>query len=1144
MKKNAQKPARRRPRAADAFANAAARIGAGTSSLPNGADYYMERMSNNYPLLLTLYRNHWISRRIVDGPAEDMLRSWPKLTCELSPSDIKKFDRTIDRTATQSKMLTTIKWARLFGGAGALIVIKGHEKILDEPLNLEDVRPGSYHGLIPFDRWSGITPGAEVSDDFEYPRNFGLPKFYTVRGEGGQSFNVHHSRILRFTGPEVPSPEFQAQSRWGISVLEVVYDELKKRDNASWSILNLMFRAQILGLRDPELKQKLSGLGMSQAASQAWAQQLEAQNELMSNQSLVVMGKDGAMESHQYTFSGLGEVYQQFQMDVSGAAEFPMTRLFGRTMTGLGQSNDGDERIYEEKTAGRQNTEIKPQTDVLFPVICMSEFGEVPEDLDYAFPSIRVLSEEEKSNLAKSNSDAVIAAFNAGIISPRMALKELQQSAPTTGIFTNITDEDVEKASDEPQGGGEMSFGAGGGDDPLREATEDDVQQLGDIVEKAKAGDEDRPNGQVIELGGLRVCVENAPGSVRSGIADDGKKWSTKFKHHYGYIEGYRGADGDSLDCFVGPYRGSKKVFVIHQNKLDGNYDEDKVMLGYLTAGSAKNAYFAHYDRPEAFYDSMEEMPLGAFKRSIVRTSQALDELLQLTGIDTEWQGESKSKATDADVQDLLRVVKARTGDGWITIKSHKTAEGEEGPEGKGTHIFVGPGGKVTKGPEKLEGKNIKNLAGGKKAPKPEPPKAAKQNPRDPEGAIAKALKSDHKVDPRYQKLYKNSLDTQFTYDTKVSLVKRYLDGESEGDFKSPDGWKATVLTQGDLPYLVVTPPDDPRSTPVNFYIYKDYLPPGTSLELQNKYQVYNNEEYAKLPQEEKVKLSAEVALDRFAKVNTAAFYNEQKALYEPESHEQEKIDAHRKSVEELVAKRKKKSAEKKAITEALKNPKESPQTPEERFAVIRRGISGKRVDKKTESELGAHITRVADVMEKSGFDHRLFSRPVVAINVMKPTPFNYGGFSGTAVGFYNSYNESIRCVAGPGAGGTIAHEYGHHVDYTYLGIYSIRPKVQVPNDKLRKELAHNIKLEYQEEINRLEMKAGKTLDGPRACNDAAQQYGTQAVRAYACTNPGEWFAESFKAYALGGVEKERLKRNCPKTYDALRRIAEGELFQ
>jgi hypothetical protein len=46
-----------------------------------------------------------------------------------------------------------------------------------------------------------------------------------------------------------------------------------------------------------------------------------------------------------------------------------------------------------------------------------------------------------------------------------MALKELKQASRTTGRFTNITDEDIERADDEFERKGELDFGFGNPED-------------------------------------------------------------------------------------------------------------------------------------------------------------------------------------------------------------------------------------------------------------------------------------------------------------------------------------------------------------------------------------------------------------------------------------------------------------------------------------------------------------------------------------------------------------------------------------------------------------------------------------------------------------------------------------------------------
>ena len=99
---------------------------------------------------------------------------------------------------------------------------------------------------------------------------------------------------------------------------------------------------------------------------------------------------------------------------------------------------------------------MRPILNKILPVLCMSVFGAVPDDLDFEFDPVSEPSDEQRTELAKSGTDIVVSAVNAGLISPRTALKELKQQSERTGVWTNITDADIEKASDEIDAGGEM----------------------------------------------------------------------------------------------------------------------------------------------------------------------------------------------------------------------------------------------------------------------------------------------------------------------------------------------------------------------------------------------------------------------------------------------------------------------------------------------------------------------------------------------------------------------------------------------------------------------------------------------------------------------------------------------------------------
>lgn len=458
----------------DGYSNQPARLGQGTSNLVGGSEYPISRFSNDYGTLNALYRNHWMARRIIEVPAQDMVKAWPTITSELTADDLKKFDRTLARTGTKKAILTAMKWARLFGGAGALIAIDGQEDMLDEPLDRDSIGIGSFRGLIPFDRWSGINPSTGICTDINQPLQFGLPESYQVHPPfgGGKSFRVHASRILRFTGPDIPSPEFQAQSFWGISVLEPVFEELTKIDSASWSIINLLFRAQILSEVNPELSNLLSGAGTSQEALKKVHQRLSEKNALLSNQGLNILGEGGSLQSSTYSFGGVSDVLQQFQLFVSGAAQIPVSILYGRTISGLGQSNDADLQIYEDRIAQWQNADMRPVLEQqLYPVICMSEFGEVPEDLDLDFPSIRSMTGKDKVELMKTGSDAIIAGFEKGVYGRKTTLTGLKRLGDPIGEYSWITQD-------------------------LIDAADDDVQQ-GDVPPLESLNDEDEPSAEL-----------------------------------------------------------------------------------------------------------------------------------------------------------------------------------------------------------------------------------------------------------------------------------------------------------------------------------------------------------------------------------------------------------------------------------------------------------------------------------------------------------------------------------------------------------------------------------------------------------------------------------------------------------------------
>lgn len=444
----------------DAFQNQMARLGFGQPNLNEGADYPLTRMSQNYNLFTSLYRSSWIVRKIVDVFPSDMVKNWIKFNSSLDPEKISKINSVIRKTKTKEKIKEGLRWARLYGGAAGLILIDGDED-LSEPLDYDAIMLDDYKGLLIFDRWNGIYPDIELEDDIS-DEEYGYPKYYSISlSEANNnlmlSYNkqdlvkVHHSRIIRFNGRDLPLWERQAEMFWGESEIEIVFEELKKRDNTSANIASLIFLANIRVLKMNDLGQLLGA--STQKAQENLYKVLQAQNQLMSNMGIYVMDKDDDFGSEQYSFGGLNDIYESFMLDIAGACEMPVTKLFGREPAGFNSTGESDLTQYYDTLEEKQETYLQPIIDKLLPIIFMSTLGAIPEDLDWEFNPCMNVNSKDLADLAQSMASPIFEAFNAGLITKEIALKELKQQNEKTGMWSNITDEDIKNVKNEDNSG-------------------------------------------------------------------------------------------------------------------------------------------------------------------------------------------------------------------------------------------------------------------------------------------------------------------------------------------------------------------------------------------------------------------------------------------------------------------------------------------------------------------------------------------------------------------------------------------------------------------------------------------------------------------------------------------------------------------
>ena len=423
----------------DAFGNTAARTGFGTLALTQGTDYTLTRTSEDYQLLTALYRDNWIVQNIVQLVPQDMCRKWFDVKTAADSKYLDKLERLVRKTHLRNKIYEGLCWGRLYGGAVGLIMIKGQED-LSIPIDINTVMPDSFLGLHILDRWSGVFPEGQIVTDPGDP-DFGLPEYYTIR-DANETYvtRVHHSRLVRFTGRVLPWQEQVMALYWGESEIESIFNEVVRRDNVAANIAELTFRANV-EYREVEGLDQLLGIGNVEAQRRFW-NMMQAQTILRSNQGISLVNRGDQVHTEQYTFAGLADVYDRVMMDVAGAARIPVTKLFGRSPAGMNATGEADTDNYYDYIDGVRETTLRPVLEKILPIMCLSAWGMVPDDLDIDFPPMRTPDEEKNASIAEKKAGTIIAAYNANLVDKETALKELQK---LDGVFDTITDELAEQ---------------------------------------------------------------------------------------------------------------------------------------------------------------------------------------------------------------------------------------------------------------------------------------------------------------------------------------------------------------------------------------------------------------------------------------------------------------------------------------------------------------------------------------------------------------------------------------------------------------------------------------------------------------------------------------------------------------------------
>lgn len=565
----------------DSFQNFALALGQGTNNALSGSTYGFNPISRQRTILEWIHRGSWLGGMAIDLVADDMTREGVDLHGLTKPEDIEKIDESATTLGVWNALNDTIKWARLYGGCIAVYMIDGQD--MRTPLNPKTIGPGQFRGLMVLDRWM-VEPSLEDLVT-EMGPSIGLPKYYRVTqsAPGMNRMVIHYSRVIRLEGIRLPYWQRVMENLWGISVLERLYDRMVAFDSATAGAAQLVYKSHVRTYKVEGFKQIVAAGG---AALQGIVRYVQMMSKFQGVEGVTVIdGKDDmVISSSSGSFAGIADALMQFGQQISGALQIPLVRMFGQSPAGLNSTGESDLRTYYDGIKKSQKKELKVGVTTMYRLIALSLGITLPDGFSVDFRSLWQLNEKEKGELAERIGNSVTQTFDAGIIGRKGALQELRQSSKITGIYTNITDEDIEGAEAEPPDPMEMMQAEaelkGAGDDAEKDTDKD----------KAKTSD----NAIILpttEVHGFPIVIEARRGERRFGRV---------MPAHYGYIRKTASAEGqdEQMDCFVGPAKNAPNVYIV-DGYIRGEFDEHKVMFGYRDPINAMAEFHEAYPERE-----------------------------------------------------------------------------------------------------------------------------------------------------------------------------------------------------------------------------------------------------------------------------------------------------------------------------------------------------------------------------------------------------------------------------------------------------------------------------------------------------------------------------------------------------------------
>lgn len=188
--------------------------------------------NSDYDQLITMFREDWVSQKICTIVPLDATRKWRTFHDEKAAAADKYFK-------VQQLFFNAYKWARVYGTSAILLDLKKAGR-METPLDVDRLKQNCIRSLQVIDRVR-LQGTGQINADPLSP-TYGQPEFYMI---AGSTARIHHSRIIRFEGTELPMYENWHNQWYSDSVLIPLKGEIENFHTAMKAAAQLVSEANV-----------------------------------------------------------------------------------------------------------------------------------------------------------------------------------------------------------------------------------------------------------------------------------------------------------------------------------------------------------------------------------------------------------------------------------------------------------------------------------------------------------------------------------------------------------------------------------------------------------------------------------------------------------------------------------------------------------------------------------------------------------------------------------------------------------------------------------------------------------------------------------------------------------------------------------